>query len=129
MSDHKEDKSHGAPPKKTLGARLVGIGISILMLLVFMYFLRSTFPQVLVGAAGVINDSGLAFGDVGQSFTVVANGIRKFAMGFRLTLLEILNVLITAVLLGWLISVVVGFAPGRKKKDDDHHPPGDAGHH
>jgi hypothetical protein len=129
MSDAKKDDHGGGheKPKSSLGAKLVGVGIAILMLLLFVYYLGATVPEVIRGGATLVGDSGNATTLLGRGFGSMASGIRNLNIGFNAMLIEILVMLVKAVLIGWLIFLLFNIIRP-KKGGDDHHPPAGGGH-
>jgi hypothetical protein len=119
MSDVKKDDKE--KPKSSLGSKLVGAGIAVLMILLFVYYLGATVPEVIRGGATLVGDSGNATTLLGRGFTSMSNGIRNLNIGFNGMLIEILIMLVKAAIVVWLIMLLVGMF--RKKKDDDHPPP------
>jgi hypothetical protein len=127
MSDAKKDDK-AEKPKSSLGAKLVGIGIAILMILLFVYYLGATVPEVINGGASLVGNTGDSFTLLGRGFNRMANGIRNFGIGFNATLIEILIQFLKAVLIGWIIFLIVKLIRPKKDGGDDHHPPAGGGH-
>ena len=116
-------KDAPAEPKKSLGSKLGGIAFTVVILIIFMYFLATAAPEVVNGASSLLRNLGKALSSFGSSGQEAATGVRDSAIGIREVIIELLNVIITVALFGWAISLLIKAVS--KKKDGA----GDAGHH
>lgn len=122
-SDKKDAHSadHGEK-KKSFPMVLVGIAVTILVVLVFIYFAGATIPQVVYASADLVKDTGQALISFGSSERVLASGFRAGTSGFREVAIEVLVFILFVVILGLIIKFMIEFAFPKKK-------PADAGHH